>query len=161
VHPRASELIRTLELEPHAEGGFFRQSFRSPRHVTPDDTRPARSALTVIHFLLAAGQHSRWHVVRSDELWVFEEGEPLELLVVSPDTGSLDTARLGASGSDGESARVVPAGHWQASRPIGAFALALCAVAPGFDYADFRFVADDPADKQRLERLHPQLAVLL
>ncbi len=161
MHPRATELIRTLGLEPHPEGGFFRQTFRSPRTVTPGDGRPQRPALTVIHFLLPAGHHSRWHLVRSDELWVFEEGEPLELLIVNPDTGSLETTRLGALSPGAEPARVVPAGHWQAARPTGAFTLALCAVAPGFDYADFHFVADDPADKERLERLHPGHVSLL
>ncbi len=161
MHPRATELIRTLELEPHREGGFFRQVFRSPRHVTPDDGRAPRPSLTVIHFLLPAGQHSRWHVVRSDELWAFEEGEPLELLVASPDAASLQTTRLGPLRAGAEPARIVPADHWQAARSTGPFTLVLCAVAPGFEYADFRFVADDAAAHQRLERLFPEYASLL
>ena len=77
MHDRAAELIRELRLEPHPEGGYFREVFRSPQKVKPLDERPERSALTTIHFLLLKGQHSRWHRVASDEAWHFYEGDPL------------------------------------------------------------------------------------
>ena len=73
---RVRQLIETLELQPHPEGGWYREVFRSTAHVTPADGRPARSAMTSIYFLLEAGQHSRWHRVVSDEVWVHLEGTP-------------------------------------------------------------------------------------
>src|SRR4051812_10555811 len=69
MHPRASELISTLELQPHPEGGFYRELFRSSLVVAPVDGRGARTALTTIWFLLTAATWSRWHRVSSDEAW--------------------------------------------------------------------------------------------
>ena len=88
MHRRAAELIRELGLAPHPEGGFFREIFRSTLLVEPCDGRSRRSALTAIFFLLAQGQVSRWHSVRSDEVWHLYEGGPLELLIASPDARS-------------------------------------------------------------------------
>ena len=79
MHPRASHLVQTLRLEPHPEGGFFRQLFRSSASVTPADDRGVRAALTTIYFLLPGDDVSRWHRVASDEVWHFYEGSPLEI----------------------------------------------------------------------------------
>ena len=76
---RAHELIETLKLQPHPEGGWYGEVFRSASSVTPTDGRAPRSALTSIYFLLEASQHSRWHRVLSDEVWVHLEGVPLTL----------------------------------------------------------------------------------
>ena len=84
MNARASELIRTLGLQPHPEGGFYREIWRSGIRVATAQ-RPSRSALTTIYFLLAAGSFSAWHRVRSDEVWHWYEGEPLELLLATPD----------------------------------------------------------------------------
>jgi predicted cupin superfamily sugar epimerase len=133
MHPRAQELIETLQLTPHPEGGFFREVFRSAKTVTPSDGRPIRSALTTIYFLLPAGAYSRWHQVLSDEVWHFYEGAPLELLC--------DDAHwiLGPVVLSGEQAPVhtIPAGAWQAARSLGEYTLVGCTVGPGFDFADF------------------------
>jgi predicted cupin superfamily sugar epimerase len=151
MDPRAQRLIERLGLAPHPEGGFFREHFRAAGRVVPEDARGARAALTAIHFLLPAGQVSRWHVVASDELWSFHEGDPLELVCVEPETLHSEQIRLGRA-SDGDTpAFAVPAGHWQAAWPTGAFALVSCAVGPGFDFADFRLLGDDPAARRRLE----------
>jgi hypothetical protein len=75
---RARELIDRLGLEPHPEGGYYRQLYRSTTRVVPDDGRHARAAMTTIFFLLTTGGQSRWHRVLSDEIWHFYEGEPLE-----------------------------------------------------------------------------------
>src|SRR6476646_5501638 len=80
MHPRAAELIATLELRPHPEGGFFREIFRSGVEVAPTDGRGSRAALTTIYFLLPEGSVSRWHQVASDEVWHLYEGGPLEWL---------------------------------------------------------------------------------
>jgi uncharacterized protein len=83
MHPRAAELITTLGLQPHPEGGFYRQIFRSAVQVNPMDPRGPRAALTTIYFLLPEGTFSRWHQVASDEVWHLYEGGPLELLEFS------------------------------------------------------------------------------
>src|SRR5215510_13188986 len=79
MHKRARDLINELGLQPHPEGGYFREIFRSGQKVQPLDERSERSALTTIYFLLIKGQYGRWHRVASDETWHFYEGDPLEL----------------------------------------------------------------------------------
>ena len=76
---RAEELIETLALVPHPEGGFYRQVYKSSQTVQPRDDRDVRSALTAIYFLLPSGEQSRWHRVRSDEIWTHLEGSPVTL----------------------------------------------------------------------------------
>jgi predicted cupin superfamily sugar epimerase len=150
---RVAELIRMLELAPHPEGGHYREIFRSERRVSADGDD--RSALTSIYFLLTAGEHSAWHVVRSDEAWHFYEGEPLELLVVDPETMDLRRLILGPAAPGEKPVAVVPAGHWQAARPLGAFALAGCSVGPGFEFEDFAMLRDRPDDAARLRDALP------
>ena len=143
MHPRAADLVETLGLAPHPEGGWYREVYRSSDAVTRDGA--ARDALTTIYYLLAAGQLSRWHVVALDEVWHFHEGEPLELLTCDPRDGRVEVSRLGPVTADGaRPLQVVPRGVWQAARPTGAYSLVGCTVAPGFDFADFQFLADLP-----------------
>ena len=158
---RADELIRILGLQPHPEGGFFREVFRSASAVWPKDERPPRAALTAIYYLLPEGQISRWHRVRSDEAWHLYEGGPLEILVADADLTSVERRRLGSAGVDTGPLTVVSAGSWQAARPLGSYALAGCTVAPGFDYADFRLLRDDPAAVEALARLAEEYRRLL
>jgi len=158
MHPRAAELVRFLGLQPHPEGGHYREVFRSPRPVRPVDGRGERSALTAICFLLAAGESSRWHRLASDEVWHFYEGEPLEIFVLDGALERCDRRLLGAAHGP---VTAIPAGSWQSVRPLGAYALAGCTVGPGFDFADFRLMADDPAAAEALRRRFPDLAVLL
>ena len=143
MHPRAADLVETLGLAPHPEGGWYRELYRSSDVVSRDGA--ARDALTTIYYLLAAGQVSRWHVVTLDEVWHFHEGEPLELLTCDPRQGRVEVLGLGPVAADGTRPQhVVPRGVWQAARPTGAYSLVGCTVAPGFDFADFRFLADLP-----------------
>jgi uncharacterized protein len=159
---RAAELIRTLKLEPHPEGGFYRETFRSAEVVTPGDRRSARAGLTVIWFLLPAGSLSRWHRVRSAESWHYHEGAPLELLMMAPAAGdAIQRIRLGPVAAGQLPLATVPGGWWQAARPTGAFTLVSCAVGPGFDFADFEMLADTPADAARLRARLPEVAPLL
>ena len=141
---RANALIVRLGLEPHPEGGHYREIHRSSdaNRVNPGDDRGARAGLTVIHFLLRAGEVSRWHRVRADEAWQVIEGDGLELLVAAPDVSAIESIRLGPTASGGLPVHVVPAGAWQAARPIGSFALAACDVGPGFDFADFQLMSE-------------------
>src|SRR4029453_13929286 len=81
---RPAELIALLQLQPHPEGGHYREVFRSPHAVQPGDARPRRCALTSIDFLLARGQFSAWHRVASDEAWHLLEGGSLRLWLMPP-----------------------------------------------------------------------------
>jgi predicted cupin superfamily sugar epimerase len=151
LHPRAEALIRDLRLEPHVEGGFYREVFRSPARVIRDGDAASRSALTTIYFLLPAGEASRWHCVRSDEVWHFYEGEGLDLLVSPPDNAELHQLTLGRALDGDGPVHTVPAGWWQAARPVGAYALVGCTVGPGFEFSDFTFLRDDSEAVARLK----------
>jgi predicted cupin superfamily sugar epimerase len=161
MHPRAAELIEKLRLEPHPEGGFYREIFRSKELVSPADGRPTRASLTTIYFLLTRGTWSRWHRVRSDEVWHLYEGGPLELVEADLDMGTLERRWLAPIGDDGAPVHTIPARRWQAARPIGAYALMGCTVGPGFDYADFEMLAYDPRRARTLEDGWPELASML
>ncbi|MCO4743164.1 MAG: cupin domain-containing protein [Proteobacteria bacterium] len=125
---RWQQLIRDLDLAPHPEGGFYRETFRSMASV--DTPRGQRSASTAIYFLLPPDTFSAWHrVVSSDEAWHLYEGE-LDLHTL--DANGPGVQRLTADNPQ----FVVPAGLWQAAKPVG-YALCGCTVAPGFDFEDF------------------------
>ncbi|MDA8017570.1 MAG: cupin domain-containing protein [Thermoanaerobaculia bacterium] len=143
MNSTAQAFVERLRLESHPEGGYFREVYRSDQEVLREGE--VRSAATHIHFLLAEGDVSRWHVVASDEVWHFYEGSPLELLIYDPESRRLDIARLGSLDEDGcVRHRLVPRGHWQAARSLGEFSLVGCTVAPGFLFDDFRFVGEVP-----------------
>jgi predicted cupin superfamily sugar epimerase len=147
---RAQELIESLALEPHPEGGFYRQVFKSPRIVNGN-----RSAITAIHFLLPQGAHSRWHRVTSDEIWVNVEGGGVALHTF--DGSTTRTQRLGAT----LPFAVVDAGVWQAAETIDGFALVACFVAPGFEFDDFTMMSDDREAMARLGAADARLMSLL
>ena len=145
---RADALIAELRLEPHPEGGHFRELFRSTCRVQPADRRGQRDALTTIFFLLREGEFSRLHRVLSDEIWHFYEGEPLELIVVRADFSACERVTLGPLERGGELVAVVPAGDWQAAVPQGAYSLVGCSVGPGFDFAEFSMLTEFPAEAE-------------
>lgn len=162
MHHRAAGLIQSLDLKPHPEGGFFREVFRSQSSlVQPDDDRPSRSALTLIYFLLPRSAVSRWHRVRSDEAWIHVEGAPLRLHLQDPSTQTFKHLTLGAPADDLPALHVVPSNHWQAAEPLGDYSLVSCAVAPGFEFADFTMGSDDPTFTQLVHSHAPSLSRLL
>jgi uncharacterized protein len=162
MHPRAADLIAALNLQPHPEGGFYRQIFQSSVQVTPVGERGPRAALTTIYFLLTEGSCSRWHQVASDEVWHLYEGGPLELLELNASGQSVLRHRLAPIGR-GTDAPVytIGAGIWQAARPLGPYAFVGCTVGPGFDFADFRLLADDHALADTVRAALPDLATLI
>src|SRR5688572_23535605 len=162
MHERAAELIATLGLRPHPEGGYYAELFRSREQVTPADGRGPRAALTTIYFLLVEGTHSRWHQVTSDEVWHLYEGGPLELLELDESGDGLVRHRLAPIG-DGVGAPVhtIVSGNWQAARPLAAYALVGCTVGPGFEFADFRLLADNPQLASRIQAKWPDVSVLV
>lgn len=138
MHPSAQSLVERLGLLPHPEGGFFRETFRSPLTVGGLPHGAPRVASTAIYYLLPAGSFSAFHRVRSDEVWHYYDGDPLELHTLDAD-GGYAIARLGPEIEQGERPQlVVRAGVLQAARPLGErFTLVGCTVAPGFEFADF------------------------
>jgi len=158
---RTAELVRLFDLQPHPEGGWYRETFRSTAQVRPDDGRPARSALTTIDFLLARGQFSAWHRVASDEVWHLMEGGPLQLWLMPPSLDALQPVTLDAIGAGRTPRHTVPAGWWQAAEPLGEHALCGATVGPGFDFADFNFLRDDAPALAALRGLRPDLLRLV
>ncbi len=138
-----------LDLSPHPEGGWFRETWRSrlsiPQSALPQDYAGPRNAGTAILFLLMPGQQSAWHTVRSTELWLYHRGSPL-LLQFGPEHARAATHLLGGDISAGEQPQlVVPPGQWQRARPRDDEpSLVSCVVVPGFDFADFSLAA--PSD---------------
>ncbi|MFT4262981.1 MAG: cupin domain-containing protein [Nocardioides sp.] len=131
-------LIETLGLSPHPEGGFYRQTWRSPETVTLPDGR-VRAAATLIYFALPAGASSAWHTVRSDEFWLAHTG-----VVQLQYGGSGDVpvegevVRVGTDLAAGEVPQAqVPAGVWQRTLVSEVDAIVSCMVSPGFDFDDF------------------------
>ena len=152
--PRTAEL---LDLAPHPEGGWYRETWRAAPQSVPDGYPGPRAAATGIYFLLTPGEESAWHRVRSDEVWLWHSGGPLTLL----DGGDADApavtptaVTLGPDLAAGQRPqRVIPAGRWQAARPAAtAEVLVSCVVAPGFDFADFTLL---PADAVRTPVAEP------
>lgn len=136
-------LADQLGLEPHPEGGWFRRTWRSGVELTPPGFPGPRPAATAIYYLLAPGEQSRWHQVRSDELWLHHQGGPLLLQLggSGDEPGDLlDEIVLGGDLAAGHRPQgLVPAGRWQAAQPLADDAvLVSCVVAPGFDFADWR-----------------------
>lgn len=156
----ASTLVRDLALAPHPEGGHYREVYRSPMPVGLSDGRGPRTALTAIYFLLDAHEHSRLHRVSSDEVWQYVEGAPTELTLLSPGFDAKRVVTLGPLQGGYAPFEVVPAGWWQAARPVGGYSLSACFVAPGFDFEDFSFLTD-PQEQARIRVAFPDVAPLL
>ena len=162
THPRASELIATLNLEPHPEGGFYRRIYTSSSVVAPTDKRGLRPSLTGIYFLLTSETHSRWHQVHSDEAWHLYEGGPVELFEADLSVHLMEHHVLAPVNDMHQGpVHVVPAGRWQAARTLGPYALIGCSIAPGFDFADFRMLKEDEAAAELLREQWPNLAFLI
>lgn len=124
----AEEIIRKLELQPHPEGGWYRQTW-----VGPDVG--GRASGTAILFLLRAGERSHWHRVDADEIWLWHAGAPL---VLSMGVDSATDCLLGPDVLGDEVVQaVVPAGWWQAARSTGEWTLVSCTVSPGFRFEGF------------------------
>lgn len=128
----AEEVVRLLELQPHPEGGWYRETFRDS---ATDGTGRSRS--TAIYYLLGVGDVSEWHRVDATEIWHFHAGAPL-VLTLSPNGHDAEAVTLGPQLRTGQRPQVVvPAGCWQTATSLGAWTLVGCTVAPAFDFAGF------------------------
>jgi predicted cupin superfamily sugar epimerase len=149
--------IEKLQLDPHPEGGFFRQTYRSEmviaQEALPAGFAGARAASTAIYFLLEGKNFSAFHRLRSDELWHFYAGAPLIVHVISRE-GSYSSFLLGQDLDAGQVLlAVAPAGCWFASHVAdwNSFAVVGCTVAPGFDFEDFEM-----GKREELVERYPQ-----
>lgn len=137
-------VAEALDLLPHPEGGWFRETWRSPVTFEPPGYGGVRHSATGIYFLLGPGEESVWHVVRGDEVWLWHRGGPLTLVLGGDGDvpGRESVITLGPGVEHGQVPQaLVPAGVWQSARPAGPEAvLVSCVVSPGFDFADFRAV---------------------
>ena len=126
----AEEIIRKLDLRPHPEGGWYRQTW-----VEGSAGRPAG---TCIYFLLKAGERSHWHRVDADEIWHHYAGCPIIVSISETDFGPRTDHVLGKDILFEQFPQiVVPAGHWQAARTTGNWTLVGCTVSPGFRFEGF------------------------
>lgn len=165
VTSEASDWIRRLGLSPHPEGGFFAETYRSQEHVParalPSRYGGSRCLSTAIYFLVAGGDFSAFHRLKSDEIWHFYAGEGLALHVLDA-AGRLTTSLLGRSPSVGQAPQaVVPWGTWLAAKPLDqrSYGLVGCTVAPGFGFADFELGQRD--ELVRLFPIHRDLIISL
>ena len=150
MESRAADLISSLGLMPHPEGGYFREVYRSASRV-----------LTTIYFLLPAGEVSRWHRIAGDEAWHHYEGEALELFTADAGFERVTRTEVGAATHGMTPVHVVPAHAWQAARSLGAYTLVGCTVAPGFEFDDFEMLRDRPVERDLATRRHPDLALFV
>ncbi|KAJ56606.1 cupin [Actibacterium mucosum KCTC 23349] len=130
----ADQIIETLQLAPHPEGGHYRQTWVAEG--------PGRAAGTCIYFLLKGDERSHWHRVDAAEIWHFYAGAPLILSMAETEAGPARDHLLGPDLAAGQAPqRVVPVGHWQAARSTGDYTLVGCTVSPGFQFEGFELAA--------------------
>lgn len=143
THPSA-ELIHWRErfdLQPHPEGGYFKETYRSTMSLNSPAVAQQRSALTDIYYALDRGDTSAFHVVEHDEIWHHYAGGCLHIFLLNPSTLELEVKMIGPEAKDGYKV-VVPAGFYQAAEAKTSACLMGCNVAPGFDFKDFAFLRD-------------------
>jgi predicted cupin superfamily sugar epimerase len=127
----AAQLIKTLDLKPHPEGGHFCETWRAP--AEPGE----RSGGTAIYYLLQAGEVSHWHRVDAAEAWHWYAGDALELSL-SPDATGVTRHQLGTDITTGARPQlIIPADVWQSARSLGTWTLVGCTVSPGFEFSGF------------------------
>jgi predicted cupin superfamily sugar epimerase len=155
----ARNWIKHLNLQPHPEGGYYREVFRSTKSITREGETTVRPALTSIYYLLEARDFSGFHRLASDEIWYFHAGSPLHIHVIA-NNGQHTLIELSDSAT-GNLQAVIPANTWFAAElpTYLGFTLASCAVAPGFDFAEFEMarreemIAEFPQHEGLLGRL--------
>lgn len=152
---RIQQLVDKYQLQPHPEGGYYREIYRSVQEVSSEFTTEKRNALTHIYFLLGKGQFSRFHSVLHDEIWNFYEGAPLKLIEF--DGNKTKELIIGK----GDYTRVIKGGVYQAAESTGEYTLVGCSVAPGFDFKDFSYLTDEPDMLKILKKKYNEYTYLL
>ncbi len=146
------EIIQKLQLKPHPEGGFYKETYQSEYKINTSNGKN-RHVSTAIYYLLENGDKSLLHRLESDELWFFHHGNPLEVFTILE--GEVNSITLGNNIEKGEHPQaIIPAKTWFGAKikNDNGHSLVSCVVAPGFDYADFQL-----AKKEDLIREYPHL----
>lgn len=151
-NPQIKNIIRQLNLNPHPEGGYFRETYRSKQTVNVAGEM-MRSAGTGIYFLLKEGDISDWHRVQSDELWHFYRGDDLVLEVIDQNKKFRQLKLGGGFSDDTEFQHLVPQNCWQRAYSTGRYSLVGCMVSPGFEFEDFEMI-----DVDELAMDYPEIA---
>lgn len=151
---RIQQLIAQLNLQPHPEGGYFAETYRSDEGINTKNGE--RNLMTAIYFLLTSSDISRFHVIASDELWFHHEGSDLSVHVL--DELGHHILPLGKNGSNALAQQLVPAGKIFGSTvdEPDTYALVSCVVAPGFDFRDFKLM-----DKAELLEKYPDFPEII
>ena len=152
--PDAQYWIDKLAMQPHPEGGYYKETYKSSGTIRELD----RHYATAIYFLLLEDKFSAFHRIKSDEVWHFYTGSPLDVFMIN-EQSEMERLRLGPDAEAGQHFQaVVPAGRWFASRMAqpDSYALVGCTVAPGFDFQDFEM-----GDRYQLISQYPQHATLI
>lgn len=148
----ADDLIRSFELKPHPEGGYYKEYYRSAEKV--EWQGKTLTAGTAIYFLLRAGDKSWGHRIPQDEIWHFYEGDPLELVFFSETALKLNRVIL----SEDNRSCTVPGGFWQAALPLGKYSLIGCTVSPGFEFSLFELLSAFPDKKKIFHQAMPDFS---
>ena len=145
----ADEIVHILKLQPHPEGGAFRETYRSPILAQTD---APHSVCTAIYFLIRKDKATAWHRVKNDEIYHFYYGAPVELSLIDT-SGKLSKHILGTDVKNGERPQIIiPANDWQSARSLGEYSLFGCTVSPGFDFNDFELI-----ETTKLQHMYPEL----
>ena len=153
-------IIKKLNLNPHPEGGYYRETYRS-KDIIPGNNPEAkykgdRNISTCIYYLLTAETFSSFHRIRQDEIWHFYDGNAICLHMISP-TGDYSHVLIGTDIENNQIPQfVVPAGYWFAAKVETDYALVGCTVSPGFDFSDFEL-----AKREELINRFPQLSDII
>lgn len=139
----ASQLVEQLQLQPHPEGGWYRETWRAQAADSH-----GRVSGTAILFLLKTGESSHWHTVDAEEMWIWQSGDPLHLRIAARDDCAAETLTLGPDIAAGHILQgLVPTDAWQAARSAppktsaAGYSLVSCVVVPGFDFSGFTLAA--------------------
>jgi predicted cupin superfamily sugar epimerase len=154
------ELVTTFQLQPHPEGGYFKETYRSEDKIGMRETQfpNGRNYATAIYFLIEKDNFSAFHRIKSDETWHFYTGDALEVIEIDLQ-GNLIRTQVGADLKKGQTFQyTVKAGHWFGSRVLkgGNFSFVGCTVSPGFDFKDFEL-----AKRDELTAIYPQHAEMI
>jgi predicted cupin superfamily sugar epimerase len=151
MNKQVARLVKKLALVKHPEGGYFKQTYRSDIMVNVEGFDGPRNIATAIYYMLAGGQFSAFHRIRSDEIWHYYAGCSITLYAIDKD-GKLSKTRIGR-GDGGTPQAVIKAGTWFSAAPDSkkSYCLLGCTVSPGFDYRDWEL-----GKRDELVKMYPQ-----
>lgn len=151
---RIEQLIQTYNLQPHREGGYYCERYRSDSKLASPVDAKQRASVSHIYFLLVKGQVSRWHKVLHDEIWNMYEGAPLRILSLKKQIITDEIIGRSDNSSGQDFFKVIKGGDYQAAESTGDFSFLGCTVAPGFEFRDFSFIQDQHTKDMVVQQGH-------